>query len=174
MKNDKYDEAVDVSQSMDQSNIAVGKDHRSPNRNESLKTGHDRRDSENSMSFGVLNKPFDEALEFSQSESEKSVETKGSDDKRRKSSNEPDGILPTSESKSLGMSPSQSGLQYSKPVGAPLLSNLPAKQSLAAQQVGIFIFAASCDGSFVFYCYDHVAYTETLMQCCFIVFSKCA
>jgi hypothetical protein len=135
MKNDKYDEAVDVSQSMDQSNIAVGKDHRSPNRNESSKTGHDRRDSENSMSFGVLNKPFDEALEFSQSESEKSVETKGSD-KRRKSSREQDATTPISEAKSLGMSPSQSGLQHSKPVGAPLLSNLPAKQSLAAQQVG--------------------------------------
>lgn len=138
MKNDKYDEAVDVSQSMDQSNIAVGKDFRSPNRNESLRTGPDRRDSENSMSFGVLNKPFDEALEFSQSGSEKSVETKDSD-KRRKSNTDIEVTVAISESKSLGISASQSGLQHQKPVGAPLLSNLPAKQQSAAQQVGLFL-----------------------------------
>lgn len=134
MKNDKYDEAVDVSQSIDQSNIAVGKDFRSPNRNESLRTAPDRRDSDNSMSFGVLNKPFDEALEFSQSGSEKSVETKDSD-KRRKSNSDKEVTMAPSESKSLGISASQSGLQHQKPAGAPLLSNLPVKQQSAAQQV---------------------------------------
>lgn len=100
MKNDKYDEAVDVSQSMDQSNMAV-KDIRSPtrvfDRDISGKSDSARRDSDlSSVSRGVINKPFDEALEFSHSESDDSVETKHSEKRGKAGGFEAKGVAPVS------------------------------------------------------------------------------
>ena len=78
MTNDKYDEAVDVSQSFDQSHsfAAGGKDAKYSGETDRKRDG--LRDSEK-----ATNKPFDEALEFSQSGSDDSVDTT---DKKRKSS----------------------------------------------------------------------------------------
>lgn len=96
MKNDRYDEAVEVSQSIDQVALnkgTSGKDNQrlfeggggsSKATNSDSKDaakGSDPRESkglvrnEMSKSQSVLNKPFDEALEFSQSGSEESVDT---------------------------------------------------------------------------------------------------
>jgi hypothetical protein len=82
LKNDRYDEAVEVSQSLDQSalNPATGKMNIQNTRAES-KEFREVSDSkgiarnEQSKSQSVLNRPFDEALEFSQSESEESIDT---------------------------------------------------------------------------------------------------
>jgi len=92
LKNDKYDEAVDVSQSFDQgSSFAMGKEAKygGGGRESDVKGsapsmagggglggGRPQRDSEKAM-----NKPFDEALEFSQSGSDDSVDTRLSDKK---------------------------------------------------------------------------------------------
>ncbi len=78
MKNDKYDEAMDLSQSVDPvamtapSKIKLhgGYDDKDA---KSLKKGNDQ-----SKSQSVLNKPFDEALEFSRSGSEESIDTRAS------------------------------------------------------------------------------------------------
>ena len=85
LANDKYDEAVDVSQSMDQGPMSASKGI-NPNKGSDAKiTARADEDgakgmskqSENSKSQSILNKPFDEALEFSQSGSDDSVDTRG-------------------------------------------------------------------------------------------------
>jgi intraflagellar transport protein 46 len=64
LANDKYDEAVEVSQSMD---VSPQKMSRKP-----LESG-------DKNSASITNKPFDEALEFSQSGSDESVDTRASE-----------------------------------------------------------------------------------------------
>ena len=87
LANDKYDEAVDVSQSMDQGPMSASKGI-NPNRgsdakntaradDEDAKGQGMSKQSENTKSQSILNKPFDEALEFSQSGSDDSVDTRG-------------------------------------------------------------------------------------------------
>ena len=78
IRNDKYDEAVEISQSMDQNSMAVGKSKGFADEKESAKGtfgGGMKKGGEQSKSQSVLNKPFDEALEFSGSDSE-SADTK--------------------------------------------------------------------------------------------------
>lgn len=77
LMNDQYDEAVEVSQSMDQ---AVSKGP--PPSHASAKPtfgGGGAKMTEGSRSVSVTDKPFDEAFEFSQSGSEESVDTRTSD-----------------------------------------------------------------------------------------------
>jgi hypothetical protein len=74
--NDKYDEAVDVSQSMDQG-AKMEPEGKSPDRTPNMSSLPE----EKSNSF--MNKPFDEALEFSQSNSDESVDTRGSGGKSK-------------------------------------------------------------------------------------------
>jgi intraflagellar transport protein 46 len=85
LKNDKYDEAIDVSQSMDQSGavakpiISKPNDDKKDSKTVPTTTGKPQMSSlpeEKTNSF--TNKPFDEALEFSQSNSDESVDTRGS------------------------------------------------------------------------------------------------
>ena len=103
---------MDVSQSIDQSNIAMGKDPRSSGRDDKTDTRGMQRDSEQSKSHGVLNKPFDEALEFSQSGSDDSVDTRLSEKKKPVINMKP--LDDMSDSK---QGPSSS---YQKPGGVPI------------------------------------------------------
>lgn len=77
--NDKYDEAVDVSQSMDQG-MKMEEDKRGPGAGEAKAPQMSALPEEKTNSF--MNKPFDEALEFSQSNSDESVDTRGGDHKQ--------------------------------------------------------------------------------------------
>lgn len=86
LQNDKYDEAVELSQSMDAKGISPA---------------HLGAKGDKGEATVVMNKPFDEALEFSQSGSEESVDTIKSNDRR-----EITGASPAAASK--GMMPSQS------------------------------------------------------------------
>ena len=94
LRNDKYDEAVDVSQSMDKG--APTKPHggaKSSGGERDSKGNGDAKGggggaprglttgSEQTKSQSILNRPFDEALEFSHSGSDESVDTKASDKK---------------------------------------------------------------------------------------------
>lgn len=101
-----------MSQSMDQSNIAMGKDPRLSGRDDKAESRGMQRDSEQSKSHGVLNKPFDEALEFSQSGSDDSVDTRLSEKKNKPAMKNLDDNI--SDSK---QGPSSS---YQKPGGAPI------------------------------------------------------
>lgn len=101
--NDKYDEAVDVSQSMDQG-MKMEDEKKGP---ASPKVPNmTSLPEEKTNSF--MNKPFDEALEFSQSNSDESVDTRGGDHKP----------APRTEAKSTGgpsaSNPAPSGT-YSQP-----------------------------------------------------------
>ena len=86
MKNDKYDEAVDVSQSIDQSYQAPAPAKSRPQPVSSAKDSSPvfedakglTKKAEMSKSQSVLNNHHDEALEFSQSGSDESVDTVGS------------------------------------------------------------------------------------------------
>ena len=84
--NDKYDEAVDVSQSIDQGakmepeEKKGSSDDTMPNRASNMSALPE----EKTNSF--MNKPFDEALEFSQSNSDESVDTRGSGGKSKMNS----------------------------------------------------------------------------------------
>lgn len=77
--NDKYDEAVEVSQSMDQ---GMGM-KMEPEEKGSATGGASSRPNITSLpeekTNSFMNKPFDEALEFSQSNSDESVDTRGGD-----------------------------------------------------------------------------------------------
>lgn len=96
LKNDRYDEAVEVSQSLDQMNIAAAMKNAGvggPSAKADYKGGNDAKSSSNNInpnseakgllrtnteqtrSQSVLNKPFDEALEFSHSGSDESIDT---------------------------------------------------------------------------------------------------
>lgn len=75
MKNDKYDEAIEVSQSVDQSAAFSPKKGARGNSDAPSTSKGLVRGGEQSKSQSVLNKPFDEALEFSQSGSDESVDT---------------------------------------------------------------------------------------------------
>ena len=115
LQNDKYDEAIDVSQSIDQSNVAMGKDSRQFSKDDK---GSLQKDTEQSKSHGVLNKPFDEALEFSQSGSDDSVDTRLSERKNKPTINaKPLEELP--DSKQVGPSSS-----YQKPAAAAPINQL--------------------------------------------------
>ncbi|KAJ1431834.1 intraflagellar transport complex B protein 46 C terminal-domain-containing protein, partial [Ochromonadaceae sp. CCMP2298] len=101
LKNDKYDEAVEVSQSLDQTNLAPPKG-RGGGGGEGMGRvgGHDMEDmkeakgmtanNELSKSQAVLNRPFDEALEFSASGSDGSVDTRGSSPGHHRHQKSPD------------------------------------------------------------------------------------
>jgi len=75
LRNDKYDEAFDISQSMDHG----GSPHKSAAKVTKAKTINDEKDSKNidnrNSSQSIQNRPFDEALEFSHSGSDDSVDT---------------------------------------------------------------------------------------------------
>ncbi len=96
LKNDRYDEAVEISQSLDQMNLAAAMKQAGVSNNPGAKTdakGNEvkqsfndakqpqqqqqllRTNTEQTKSQSVLNKPFDEALEFSHSGSEESMDT---------------------------------------------------------------------------------------------------
>lgn len=78
LKNDKYDEAVEVSQSLDQSAVpkSINNNNIANAKNVDSKDSKGlTKNNEQSKSQSILNKPFDEALEFSQSNSDSSVET---------------------------------------------------------------------------------------------------
>jgi hypothetical protein len=85
LTNDIYDEAVEVSQSMEQSAAApklrvqptAGAKGSSSNFEDRDAKGLSKTNDQ-SKSQSVLNKPFDEALEFSRSGSDESVDTRGS------------------------------------------------------------------------------------------------
>jgi len=92
LENDKYDEALDVSQSMDYKNTSMS----SP-RNESKGSG--KKIDKNSGDAGlksVMNRPFDEALEFSQSGSDDSVDTVGASGNKNT-------VAPTAASRNVEM-----------------------------------------------------------------------
>lgn len=111
LQNDKYDEAIDVSQSIDQSNAAMGKETKQFGKDEK---GVLQRGTEQSKSHGVLNKPFDEALEFSQSGSDDSVDTRLSERKSKQTINAKP-LEDSPDSKQPGPSPS-----YQKSAAAPI------------------------------------------------------
>eukprot|EP01031_Cornospumella_fuschlensis_P040643 gene40643-49553_t len=97
LRNDKYDEAVEVSQSLDNVNLGAIQSGAKPvgnasqnSRPDAKGTGGSRMDEkeaklttpgnpsgtlEASKSQSLINRPFDEAFEFSQSNSDESVET---------------------------------------------------------------------------------------------------
>ena len=134
MQNDKYDEAVDVSQSIDQSNLAGGKDIKLSGQSDDMKSPQMRslpRNSDQSRSHGVLNKPFDEALEFSQSGSDDSVDTKQSE---RKGKSDPIKASLNNESKLSGTS-----LSHQKSNGATPLRSETIKQSHIEKLVSLLI-----------------------------------
>jgi hypothetical protein len=97
LKNDKYDEAVDVSQSMDQSAVmgggraggAGGAKSQAPSAAAAASSavGKPAVSASDEKTNSYLNKPFDEALEFSQSSSGESIDTRGSQ-RPKKSSTE--------------------------------------------------------------------------------------
>ena len=104
LKNEKYDEAVDISQSLDdRTNYGAGDKSSSRNHDEK---GSDSRTmskaSEQTKSQSVLNKPFDEALEFSQSGSDESVDTRASQKKKPE---------PKSSAQILSSAPTKSNMQ---------------------------------------------------------------
>ena len=74
LTNDKYDEAMDVSQSMDHGPAPSKPNAKLSNNNDS-KGNKTIQKNPNTTSQSVLNKPFDETLEFSQSGSDDSVDT---------------------------------------------------------------------------------------------------
>lgn len=88
MKDDKYDEAVEVSQSMDQSHSiaqapAKARTHQAPATKKSSAPPQEEakgltKNAEMSKSQSITNNHFDEALEFSRSGSDQSVDTVGS------------------------------------------------------------------------------------------------
>lgn len=109
--------------------MAMGKDSKWSNQNDDKGTSRTmQRDSEQSKSHGVLNKPFDEALEFSQSGSDDSVDTRLSDKKGRSQ--------PGVESKNPGPS-SSSAINYPKPGagGAVPMAQLPSNTAKQAMQL---------------------------------------
>lgn len=83
LRNDRYDEAVEVSQSLDQSALNMAP-IKAPIQSGSRADSKEYKDAgeakglnrdDQSKSQSVLNRHFDEALEFSQSESEESIDT---------------------------------------------------------------------------------------------------
>jgi hypothetical protein len=90
LANDKYDEAVEVSQSMDQ--------HATPPPKNTRGGGGDDKASkqtDSTKSNSILNKPFDEALEISQSGSEESIDTQSGRGHRGKAAEQIDIKAPT-------------------------------------------------------------------------------
>jgi intraflagellar transport protein 46 len=77
LENDKYDEALDVSQSMDYKNTPPRSDAKGTAGGSSGKKarGGAGADGDDAGAKAIMNKPFDEALEFSQSGSDDSVDT---------------------------------------------------------------------------------------------------
>lgn len=78
--NDKYDEAVDVSQSMDQG-MKMEEEKKGTDGGVSPSRGPNMSALPEEKTNSFMNKPFDEALEFSQSNSDESVDTRGGDHK---------------------------------------------------------------------------------------------
>ena len=137
LQNDKYDEAVEVSQSMDQSSIAAGKESKISKMAEDSKTADARilqKDSEQTRSRGVLNKPFDEALEFSQSGSDDSVDTRQSEKKPESGSSAKSAVV---DAPNLQQSRMSSSNQQSS-VTAQSLSNFgkpaPVEKTVISQK----------------------------------------
>ena len=78
LKNDKYDEAVEVSQSLDQKALANMSKAKLQSEEKEVSKGM-KKGTEQTKSQSVMNKHFDEALEFSHSGSDDSVDTKSAD-----------------------------------------------------------------------------------------------
>jgi len=78
LKNDKYDEAVEVSQSLDQKALANMTKAKLQSEEKEVSKGM-KKGTEQTKSQSVMNKHFDEALEFSHSGSDDSVDTKSAD-----------------------------------------------------------------------------------------------
>jgi hypothetical protein len=97
----------------------MGKDAKSSNRVDEAKSKETHRDSEQSKSRGVLNKPFDEALEFSQSGSDDSVDTRKSQTKGKTESDRKKSVSDFPELKDPQLSSS-----YLKSPAAPLQNNI--------------------------------------------------
>lgn len=84
LKNDKYDEAVEVSQSMDQSHSIAPAQAKASYDDKESEQRTMKRGNDTTKSQALLNRPFDEALEFSQSGSDESVDTRASQVKKKK------------------------------------------------------------------------------------------
>jgi hypothetical protein len=97
----------------------MGKDAKSSNRVDEANSKETHRDSEQSKSRGVLNKPFDEALEFSQSGSDDSVDTRQSQTKEKTESDRKKSGSDFPELKEPQLSSS-----YQKSPAAPLQNNI--------------------------------------------------
>lgn len=107
LKNDKYDEAVEISQSFDQMAVsaAAAKSKLMNNSDEKESKGGNggmmKKGNDQSKSQSVLNKPFDEALEFSHSGSDESVDTRASQ-KQKKSNDKPTNLKAMPSTNSAG------------------------------------------------------------------------
>lgn len=97
----------------------MGKDTKSSSRVHEEKSREPQRDSEQSKSRGVLNKPFDEALEFSQSGSDDSVDTRQSQEKGKAES-----VRKKSASDAPELKESESSSTHQKSPSAPLQNNI--------------------------------------------------
>lgn len=127
---------MDVSQSMDQSNIAMGKEIKINKNNDTKDTSRNmQRDSDQSKSHGVLNKPFDEALEFSQSGSDDSVDTRQSEKKGKV-------VIKPTQSENMGAKPtgpSSSNIPNQKLGSVPLQQSQNNAPKQSSQQVRIYL-----------------------------------
>lgn len=121
----------------------MGKDMNLSNRVDEAKPKEAQRDSEQSKSRGVLNKPFDEALEFSQSGSDDSVDTRLSQKKGKTDSDRKKSVSDFPELKESQLSSS-----YQKSPAAPLQNNI-LKQAQVEKLVRLHLMdnaqGAPCD-----------------------------
>lgn len=141
LTNDMYDEAVEISQSMDQNGqSAVAKDFQN-NKNDAKKaSGNDTKQSNSQQkpkadqgknNNAILNRPFDEALDFSRSDSDESVDTRASERNRNKNSK------PQSSNVGKGAQGSQqqsSSMQTSTNNGSQSQSHAGTKMEAMPQQ----------------------------------------
>lgn len=137
LRNDKYDEAVEISQSMDQNQnhsamkpkgFADDKETAKGSSLGTLKKGNDQ-----SKSQSVLNKPFDEALEFSHSGSDESAHTKKNDKNKKlgvinSDNNNKPSIQPNLQNK-VPTSLTSSEQTNKKPTPAPTAASAPKTKS---------------------------------------------
>ena len=102
LKNDPYDEAVDISQSFDQMAVAAAAAKKGAHQGFDDKDAKGlKKGNEQSKSQSVINKPFDEALEFSHSGSDESVDTRASQKNQKRETLQPEfkPIVQTSSNK---------------------------------------------------------------------------
>mmetsp|Transcript_31727 Transcript_31727/g.53521 ORF Transcript_31727/g.53521 Transcript_31727/m.53521 type:complete len:513 (-) Transcript_31727:99-1637(-) len=157
LKNDKYDEAVEVSQSLDHGAMAAAAAKSRPQAgvgakgapvNEVEDNGDDggsdakgmNKGNELSKSQSVLNKPFDEALEFSRSGSDDSVSTRGEHHRHQPKSTTPAGVTAAASSaaqpdrvmNALSQEPQSTTTQRMQPMAASDPDSPPTNKKAAS------------------------------------------